>query len=341
MKKRLIRRFGAGSISGFPNGRGHKMDTLTRKLANTSHTVLITGRTGTGISHLAKQIHEASHRCEMRFVTINLATLSESLIESELFGHEKGAFSGADARRIGKLESANGGTVFLDEIGELPLRLQTKLLEALNSHTISPVGSNREIALNGRIIVATNRDLKKMVKSGEFREDLYFRINTFQIELPSLSSAPEKIPYLASDFAALAAERQGKDFFGMSPTFLDTLKQYPWPGNVRELKNCLEFAVAMSPDGTLTPECLPPYVHAGQAESGLDPVLLAYPTDYRQAKSHFERSYLKEILGRFEGKINLTARETGLSKVTLIDKIRRYEIDVKRIKYSTYTQEKI
>ncbi len=317
------------------------MNTLTRKLAAATHTILITGRTGTGKSHLAKEIHQASPRCDMRFVTINLATLSENLIESELFGHEKGAFSGADARRIGKLESANGGTVFLDEIGELPLRLQTKLLEALNSHTISPVGSNRDVTLNVRIIVATNRDLKKMVKAGEFREDLYFRINTFQIELPSLNAAPEKIPHLAANFAALAAERQGRDFIGMSPAFIDELKCYTWPGNIRELKNCLEFAVALSPDGTLTPECLPTYVRTGHEEAVLDSILLSYPTDYRQAKSHFERSYLKEILGRFEGKINLTAKETGLAKGTLIDKIRRYEIDVKRIKFNTYQQGKI
>ncbi len=316
------------------------MNALTRKLASTSHTMLITGRTGTGKSHLAREIHEASPRREARFVTINLATLSENLIESELFGHEKGAFSGADIRRIGKLESANGGTAFLDEIGELTPRLQTKLLETLNSHTISPVGSNREVTLNIRIVAATNRDLKKMVSAGEFREDLYFRLNTFQIELPGLAELPERIPALAARFAASAAEQQGRIYAGMSQEFLQNLRNYPWPGNVRELKNCLEFALAMSPDGNLVPDYLPSYLRADRGTAEPPSIAADYPTDYRQAKSHFERSYLQEILKRFEGRINLTARETGLSKVTLIDKIRRYEIDVKRIKYSAYAQER-
>ncbi|KAJ8136428.1 hypothetical protein OY671_010359, partial [Metschnikowia pulcherrima] len=160
------------------------LDSFTRKLAASNHTVSITGRTGTGKSHLARQIHEASPRRECRFVTINLATSSENSIESELFGHEKGAFSGADVKRVGKSESANGGTAFLDEIGESPPRSQTKLLEASQSHVISPVGSNREVASNIRVIAATNRDSRKMVEKGEFREDLYFRVNTFQVELP-------------------------------------------------------------------------------------------------------------------------------------------------------------
>ncbi|MGZ3668603.1 MAG: sigma 54-interacting transcriptional regulator [Bdellovibrionota bacterium] len=316
------------------------MDLLSRKLAATHHTILITGRTGTGKSHIARKIHEASPRCGGRFVTINLATLSENLIESELFGHEKGAFSGADLKRVGKLESANGGTAFLDEIGELPPRLQTKLLEALNSHTISPVGSNREVTLDIRVVAATNRDLKKMVAAGTFREDLYFRLNTFQLELPALAGFPERIPPLAAEFAEQAAARQGRPFQALSADFLRELVSYSWPGNVRELKNCMEFAVAMSSGGKLDADCLPPYLKAAGASLPSAETGIAYPSDYREAKSHFERSYLNAVLKRFEGRINLTARETGLSKVTLIDKIRRYEIDVKRIKYSAYAQEK-
>lgn len=317
------------------------MDSLTRRMAATSHTILITGRTGTGKSHLAREVHDFSPRREAKFVTINLATLSENLIESELFGHEKGAFSGADQKRVGKLESANGGTAFLDEIGELPPRLQTKLLEALNSHTISPVGSNREVALNIRIIAATNRDLKKMVQEGLFREDLYFRLNAFQIELAGLSANPERIASLASRFACAAAEKQEKAAVDLAPEFIEQLKLYPWPGNVRELKNCIEFAVAVSPNGRLTPDCLPPYVHSAFPETERGAAQAAFPTDYRLAKSHFERLYLHEILRRFQGRINLTAKETGLSKVTLIEKIRRYEIDVKRIKYGAHVQEKV
>jgi DNA-binding NtrC family response regulator len=316
-----------------------RLDTFTRKLAESPHTVLITGRTGTGKSYLARAMHEASPRREGRFVTINLATLSENLIESELFGHEKGAFSGAETRRIGKLESANGGTAFLDEIGELSPRLQTKLLEALNSHVVSPVGSNREVELNLRVIAATNRDLRKMVSRGEFREDLYFRINTFQIELPDLASLPARIPELAATFATAAAARQGKSYLGMSEEFLRELGSFGWPGNVRELKNSLEFAIAMSPNGYLSPDCLPPYLRAGTAgKVGASEAGYRFPNDYREAKSGFERSYLTEVLRRFEGRINQTAKESGLSKVTLIEKIRRYDIDVKRIKLEAYAK---
>lgn len=316
------------------------MDPLISKLAATPHTILITGRTGTGKSYLARKIHDASPRRLARFVVINLATLSENLIESELFGHEKGSFSGADMRRTGKLESANGGTAFLDEIGELSPRLQTKLLEALNSHSISPVGSNRDIQLNIRVIAATNRDLRKMVKEGTFREDLYFRLNTFQVELANLAAEPARIPTLAARFAAEAAGKQEKEFQSMTPEFLDALRRYHWPGNVRELKNSIEYALAMSETGTLSPESLPLYVRdEPPPEAGGNAV--AFPSDYREAKNGFERSYLNEILRRFDGRINHTAKETGLSKVTLIEKIRRYNIDVKRIKYGVYaSQEK-
>lgn len=306
-----------------------------RKIAGTPHTVLITGRTGTGKSHLARQIHDWSDRRNAKFVAVNLATLSENLIESELFGHEKGAFSGADCRRTGKLESANGGTVFLDEIGELSPRLQTKLLEALNSQIISPVGSNREILLNIRIIAATNRDLRQMVAAREFREDLYFRMNTFEAALPGLREEPSRILPLAREFARKSAEKLGRTAPEFSERFQAALESHGWPGNVRELKNAVEFAVAMGPEDRLEPENLPAHLAQGSAPLPSLPGA-ALPDDYREAKSYFEKAYLQEILKRFEGRINLTAKKTGLSKVTLIDKIRRYEIDVPTIKYQAH-----
>lgn len=310
------------------------MNPTLNRIAMTDNTVLITGRTGTGKTHLARQVHDLSPRRAGRFVAVNLATLSENLIESELFGHERGAFSGADVRRTGKMESANGGTIFLDEIGELPPRIQTKLLEALNSLTISPVGSNREISLDLRIITATNRDLEAMVREGTFREDLFFRINTFQIALPDLSTDPEKIERLADSFARAACRSQNREYAGLAQDFRDELRAYSWPGNVRELKNAVEFAVAMTNGGPLARDCLPPYVKAGAKPART--LGTHFPADYREAKSRFERSYLEQVLLRFDGRINLTAKRSGLSKVTLIDKIRRYEIDVPTIKYRAH-----
>lgn len=316
------------------------MNECLRRIAASDGTILITGRTGTGKSHLAREIHAASPRRDRKFAAVNLATLSENLIESELFGHERGAFSGADVRRTGKLEAANGGTVFLDEIGELPLRLQTKLLETLNSRTICPVGSNRDIQLDIRVVAATNRDLERMVREGEFRDDLYFRLNFFKVELPGLASAPERIESLASRFAAEASTRQGREYGGLSPALVDMIKEHSWPGNIRELKNAMEFAVAMSPGGMLTPDLLPPSLKTDPKISATEQAAFHFPTAYRDAKAQFERLFLQEALRRFDGKVNLTSRRTGLSKVTLIEKIRRYEIDVHGIKYRALCAQK-
>jgi DNA-binding NtrC family response regulator len=313
------------------------------KLAATDGTILITGRTGAGKTHLARELHGLSRRRNGKFMAINLATLSENLIESELFGHERGAFSGADSKRVGKLEIANGGTVFLDEIGELPLRIQTKLLEALNSRTISPVGSNRELQLDVRIIAATNKDLPREVEAGRFREDLYFRLNTFEIRMPELASQPERILSLAESFAKEAARLQSRAYAGMSPCFVAALRGYAWPGNVRELKNAMEYAVALGGEGALEASALPAYVRSGRevtaSPTGNAPARF-FPNDYREAKQHFERTYLREMLLRFGGGVNLTAKETGISKVTLIDKIRRYDIDVPAIKYEAHMAKK-
>lgn len=310
-----------------------------QKIARSNNTVLITGRTGTGKSHLAKEIHLASARREQKFLAINLATLSENIIESELFGHERGAFSGADIKRIGKLEIANGGTVFLDEIGELSPRMQTKLLEALNSFVISPVGSNREVLLDIRIITATNKDLEKMVEEGLFREDLYFRINTFQIHLDDLAKNPEKIPGLAKKFCEESSIKQNKIVIGYSETFFTDLKALPWTGNIRELKNAMEFAVAMSSNGYITSDLLPPKTrNTANSKSIFQEHSKSIPIDYREAKSVFEKIYLTEILSRNSGRINLTAKLSGLSKVTLIEKIRKYEINVNEIKFKCYSQ---
>ncbi len=309
------------------------MDSKLKKIAFSSNTILITGKTGTGKSYLAKEIHELSQRRNEKFVSVNLATLSENLIESELFGHERGSFSGADTKRIGKLEWANKGTVFLDEIGELPPKIQAKLLEALNSRTIVPVGSNREISLDIRIIAATNRDLETLVQKGEFREDLYYRINSFQVKLPDLKGNRSQIEALSKRFAQEYAEINKIHRWDFEPEYLHTLYRHDWPGNVRELKNVVEYSLALSIDGNLSIDTLP-VLHAGNnTEKTFDIIL---PVNYRSAKEHFEKVYLKQVLTQYEGKINKTAKESGLSKVTLIEKIKRYEIDIPTIKYKTH-----
>jgi transcriptional regulator with PAS, ATPase and Fis domain len=309
------------------------MDSKLKKIAFSNNTILITGKTGTGKSHLAKEIHELSNRRNEKFVSVNLATLSENLIESELFGHERGSFSGADAKRIGKLEWANKGTIFLDEIGELPLKLQSKLLEALNSRTITPVGSNKELSLDIRIITATNKDLESMVLKGEFREDLFYRINSFQVKMPELKGNRLKIEKLAKKFAQEYADLNAMQSWSMGLDYLETLCKHDWPGNVRELKNAIEYSLALSFDGKLGIDTLPALQPSATADKVLEALL---PINYRSAKEHFEKIYLMQVLTKFEGKINKTAQESGLSKVTLIEKIKRYEIDIPTIKYKTH-----
>lgn len=321
------------------------MNSTIEKMALSDSTILLTGNTGTGKSHLAKEIHLKSARRERRFSAINLATLSENLIESELFGHERGAFSGAENKRIGKMEISNGGTVFLDEIGELSLRLQTKLLEVLNSKTLSPVGSNRDLTLNVRFIVATNRNLREMVEARLFREDLYFRINSFSVVLPSLVEDPARIYDLAHLFLVEARLQQNKPNLPATQSFLDQLLEYDWPGNIRELKNAMEFATAIAPENQIDSGCLPPYIRESITKKTQENPLVSIlnsttSLDYQTAKNQFERNYLIQALKVYKGRINMTARSTGISKVTLIEKIKKYQINVEEIKYQNYQEGK-
>jgi DNA-binding NtrC family response regulator len=235
------------------------------KAANLSDSsVLITGATGTGKSYLARLIHQESQRAKSKFLSINLATLSENLLESELFGHEKGAFTGADTRRIGKLELCHGGTVLLDEIGELSLRLQTKLLDFIQYKKIVPVGSTREIELNVRIIAATNKNLEEEVKKGNFREDLFHRLNVFHVHLKSLAGQTQKIIELANKFLQNRNQETGKQILGFSNETLECLKNYHWSGNIRELQNAIEFAHAVEETKVIEVSSLPRSIYPPQ-----------------------------------------------------------------------------
>lgn len=230
---------------------------LAEKVAKTPDTtVAIYGESGTGKEVLARAIHFASERMENRFVAVNCAGVPPALFESELFGHVKGAFTGADRDREGKFELAQGGTILLDEIGDMPLDLQAKLLRVLEERVFEKVGSNKSIRADFRVIVATNKDLKKLMKEGKFREDLYHRINTFPITLPPLRERKEDIPLLVEYFIEQFRKELGKRLPGVSRKAMDVLMEYHWPGNIRELKNCLERAAILVEDELIQPEHL-------------------------------------------------------------------------------------
>lgn len=313
-------------------------DAIIKAANAMESTILITGSTGTGKSHLAQVIHDRSKRRLNKFVKVNLATISDNIIESELFGHEKGAFTGADTKRIGRLEANNGGTVFLDEIGELSPRLQTKLLDFIQYKKITPVGSNREIELDVRVIVATNKNLDLCVKNGEFRADLYHRINIFHVRLLDLKERKTSILPLAIFFAKKYAAQAKKNFEGFTSEAERALLNHDWPGNIRELENAMEFAVAMEIGRKIDLHALPFATESQVKEktevSGLKQQTTSghatdfeFTIDYHECKDKFERMYLEYALRSCRGQINLTSRTTGMNKVSMIEKIKKFGID--------------
>ena len=289
--------------------------------------VLLTGPTGTGKTSLAAAIHLASARATRPFVSVNLATLSEGTFESELFGHERGAFTGADQRRQGKLELAQGGTLFLDEVGELPPRLQARLLEVLHSKTLSPVGSNRKISLNARIISATCRNLNN---KAAFREDLLHRLRGIPIQIPSLAELSDELDGVVHLLLERICREQGRTLLRLAPEVAERLERHPWPGNLRELRNVLEYAVLQSSGDTLRSQDLPEDVGnlslegVQEACPELGVAEFALPLDYHLALASFEREFLRRALERHRGRVNRTAASIGLSKTTLIRRIRAY-----------------
>ena len=229
-------------------------------VAPTDSTVLICGETGTGKELIARAVHDLSPRKGRTFVKLNCAAIPTGLLESELFGHEKGAFTGAIAQKVGRFELANQGTLFLDEIGDIPLELQPKLLRVLQEQEFERLGGTRTIRVNVRLVAATNRDLAKMVAEGRFRSDLYYRLNVFPLALPPLRERPDDIPRLVRHFTQRFARRMGRRIESIPSATMDALVRYPWPGNVRELQNIIERAVILSPGPTLqvpSPTCRP------------------------------------------------------------------------------------
>jgi transcriptional regulator with PAS, ATPase and Fis domain len=251
-------------------GGSHLMSELRNRItrvAQSDATVLITGESGTGKELVARAVHRNSHRAAKPFVAINCAALAEQLLESELFGHEKGSFTGAAAQKRGKLESAAGGTVFLDEIGEMPIQLQAKLLRVLQQRVVERVGGLQAIKLDFRLVAATNRNLEESVRQGRFRQDLFYRLNVIALQTPALRERPEDIMPLARHFAAHFAVKCGRQISGISPQAAALLRNFDWPGNVRELENAIERAVVMGSSEMILPEDLPEALSEPQGAS--------------------------------------------------------------------------
>jgi DNA-binding NtrC family response regulator len=286
-----------------------------RSVAPTKTTVLLSGETGTGKGVLAKLIHMFSNREHAQFISLHCGAVPDTLLESELFGHEKGAFTGALKKKLGKFEIARNGTLFLDEIGTITPSAQVKLLQVLQDGTFSPVGAEKTISTNARIITATNSDLKKMTEDGDFRKDLYYRLNVFPIEIPPLRKRKEDIPLLIQFFLKKLSKDFQKDINDIHPQVKEALKKYSWPGNIRELENLLERAYILETSNLLTPESFPAELF--EKESSL--AVLAMDTDICLSKARqkavqgFERQYLKELMFKNKGKINQSAQEAGIS----------------------------
>jgi DNA-binding NtrC family response regulator len=306
----------------------HDVFELISHVAQTISTVLIFGETGTGKELVARAIHEASPRRNGPFVAVNCASLPESLLESELFGHEKGAFTSAVGQRKGRFELAQGGSILLDEVGEIPLAMQAKLLRVLQERRFERVGGAQTIEVDVRVIAATNRNLLRLAKEGKFREDLYYRLNVVKIDLPPLHERPEDIPLLAAHFAQKFS-RPGMTPKIISPEAMEALIQHRWPGNIRELENAIERACVTSRDDMIKPENLPAEILKPDRPRYQLPVDLSRPLTDQLAEltAAFEERYLRRALKRTRSHIGRTARLTGLSRRTITDKIALYQID--------------
>ncbi len=267
LRQQIEQRAAVGQLLGKSSVMQPVFETI-EQVAPTSATVLIQGESGTGKELVAKALHQLSGRPKAKLVTVHCAALSPELLESELFGHERGAFTGATQRRIGRFEMADGGTLFLDELGEISPSTQVKLLRALGEQTIERVGSSTPIKVNVRVIAATNRDLAGMVEDGGFREDLYFRLNVVHILMPPLRTRKEDIPLMVQSFLKDLAEQNGKPFKELSPEAMQCLLDYDWPGNVRELRTAVEHGVVMSNADKITPRHLPESLRGGRSLRG-------------------------------------------------------------------------
>ena len=319
-------------VSRSPHFR--KIFDLIRQVGPLGSSILIGGETGTGKELVARAIHAADTRRRGPMVAVNCAILRESLLENELFGHEAGAYTGADRRAKGRFELADGGTLFLDEVGEIPAMVQAKLLRVLQTGRFERVGGTESIAVDVRLIAASNRKLDEEVKAGRFRADLYYRIKVVQIDLPPLRERPEDIPLLATHFLALASPSRTPPVGAIDSEAMQALINYAWPGNVRELENAIRGGVALAEGTTLHRSDLPPVIaprdEPAFAEDSLVDIERPLTDLTNELVAQVERDYLDRLLARFQGNVARTARHSGLSRRSISQKLLKYDLDRSR-----------
>ena len=315
------------------NPRMHAVFELINNVAQTTTTVLIEGETGTGKEQVARAIHQASSRHRTGdLVAVNCAALPETLLESELFGHEKGAFTGAVGHRQGRFELAHGGTIFLDEVGDIPAPMQAKLLRVLQERRFERVGGRESIEVDVRVIAATNRSLRRLVKQGKFREDLYYRLDVVKIDLPPLRERPEDVPLLATFFTGRYA-RPGEPPKGITPEAMERLLAHRWPGNIRELENAIERACVTARCAMIQPGDLPAEVAAPDGESLRTPDLNRPLAELlRETTQQMEKLYLRKALSKSRGNVGRAAEICGLSRRSISAKLAEYRIDKSEFK---------
>jgi PAS domain S-box-containing protein len=311
------------------------------KVAMSDAPVVIYGESGTGKDLVARAIHQAGSRKERPYIQFNCAALNESLLESELFGHTKGAFTGAYRHRIGRFEAANGGDIFLDEIGDIPLSVQVKLLRVLESKQFERVGDNAPINVDVRIISATNKNLEELIAQKRFREDLYFRINAIAIHLPPLRERAQDIPLLVSSFIRKHQKNSGKRITGLTRSAMELFIAYPWPGNVRELKSVLDYAFILAEEGMISTDHLPPHMMDRPANFASVPVPAEVPEkpDVPRQMTYFkdvkedpvQKRELIDALRRTNGNQSQAARLLGINRVTVWNRMKKYGIDLTRV----------
>jgi len=301
----------------------HQVLTMVEKVAVRDTAVLITGESGTGKELIAQAIHFNSPRRDRRFMAINCGALPESLLESELFGYRKGAFTDAREDRVGLLEAADGGTLFLDEVGTLPMAMQKSLLRCLQEQEFMRLGDTQPTKVNVRIISATNADLQQSVRQESFREDLYYRLNVVNLRLPPLRDRQDDIPLLISHFIQTQKAKFDSQVRGFSPVALEAAREYPWPGNIRQLQNVVEACMTMASDELIDLETLGQFI---QIPGGPDDVNEQTEHDYNEALGRFETRYLRNLLRATGGNVEEAARQAGMNMATIYRKLKKYQL---------------